>query len=284
MRYVASQIMRPRAPRAACRLAIACTPTKIEGRRLRTPRRKIGAERHAGALPNRRIHRPAGTHRILSPPSRSFEASLIIQVSIPRSVSDFLIALAKSLPTFRYVRRAEAGSQADRPLCRGSPGLLTPMTGGGSRNLMNEMARDRAAPCRRRLRRHPGPDLDWFQRQEEGKPPRPVRQDAHDRRARAAHRLRVAKKRNPAPARRFSDCRHAQHAQVSMDRATCARLDDIFEVLRPYFRCDACIDIWRRYSQPPFKAALSPRFVSSARDESRLKSRLQPGVAAHDGS
>jgi 4-hydroxy-tetrahydrodipicolinate synthase len=55
---------------------------------------------------------------------------------------DFLMALAKKLPTFRYVKEEQkpVPKRIDRYVAE-AQGLLTPMTGGGSRNLMNEMAR-----------------------------------------------------------------------------------------------------------------------------------------------
>jgi 4-hydroxy-tetrahydrodipicolinate synthase len=67
---------------------------------------------------------------------------LIIQVSSPALTVDYLIELARKLPTFRYVKEEQkpVPPRIDRYV-REAKGLLTPMTGGGSRNLLNEMAR-----------------------------------------------------------------------------------------------------------------------------------------------
>jgi dihydrodipicolinate synthase/N-acetylneuraminate lyase len=67
---------------------------------------------------------------------------LFIQVTSPALTVDFLISLARKLPTFRYVK--EEMSPVPKRVTRyvnEAKGLLTPMTGGGSRNLLNEMAR-----------------------------------------------------------------------------------------------------------------------------------------------
>jgi len=67
---------------------------------------------------------------------------LCIQVSSPALTPGFLIDLAKRLPTFRYVK--EEGYEVPKKIGRyltEAKGLLTPMTGGGAMNLLNEMAR-----------------------------------------------------------------------------------------------------------------------------------------------
>jgi 4-hydroxy-tetrahydrodipicolinate synthase len=67
---------------------------------------------------------------------------LFIQVSSPVLTVDYLIGLARKLPSFRYVKdeQAPVPKRVTRFVAE-AQGLLTPMTGGGSRNLLNEMAR-----------------------------------------------------------------------------------------------------------------------------------------------
>lgn len=73
---------------------------------------------------------------------------LCIQVQLPDSVKeplftvDYLVGLAKKLPTFRYVKDEirPVPHRMDQFVAQ-AKGLLTPMTGGGSRYLLNEMAR-----------------------------------------------------------------------------------------------------------------------------------------------
>jgi 4-hydroxy-tetrahydrodipicolinate synthase len=64
------------------------------------------------------------------------------QVNAPLFSVDYLIGLARKLPTFRYVKEEirPVPHRIDRYV-REAKGLLTPMTGGGSRNLLNEIAR-----------------------------------------------------------------------------------------------------------------------------------------------
>ena len=59
---------------------------------------------------------------------------LIVQVTSPALTVDYLIGLAKKLPTFRYVKEEQkpVPPRVDRYV-REAKGLLTPMTGGGSR-------------------------------------------------------------------------------------------------------------------------------------------------------
>ncbi len=77
---------------------------------------------------------------------------LCIQVQMPSEVDpqssaqlfsvDYLIGLARKLPTFRYVKEEirPVAHRINRYVNEASD-VLTPMTGGGSRNLLNEMAR-----------------------------------------------------------------------------------------------------------------------------------------------
>ena len=131
---------------------------------------------------------------------------LIVQVTSPALTVDYLIGLAKKLPTFRYVKEEQkpVPPRVDRYV-REAKGLLTPMTGGGSRNLLNEMARGSCGTM-------PGAGfadiqaldlgLVRFGGQKTG--PRTVRENADDGRAGRTHRLRLAKGNSPA-ARHFQD-------------------------------------------------------------------------------
>jgi len=64
------------------------------------------------------------------------------QVNAPLFSVDYLIGLARKLPTFRYVKEEirPVPHRINRYVKEASD-VLTPMTGGGSRNLLNEMAR-----------------------------------------------------------------------------------------------------------------------------------------------
>jgi dihydrodipicolinate synthase/N-acetylneuraminate lyase len=162
---------------------------------------------------------------------------LIIQVSNPALSVDFLIALAKKLPTFRYVKEEQkpVPKRIDRYVAE-AQGLLTPMTGGGSRNLMNELARGSRGTM-------PGAGFadiqaqiwDWFQ---EGK-----KKEARDLFAKMLmmavleqHTGYVLQKEILRRRGVFRTVVMRSTRKFSMDKGDMRELDDIFEVLRPYFR------------------------------------------------
>jgi dihydrodipicolinate synthase/N-acetylneuraminate lyase len=162
---------------------------------------------------------------------------LIIQVSNAALTVDFLIALAKKLPTFRYVKEEQrpVPKRIDRYVAE-AHGLLTPMTGGGSRNLINELARGSRGTM-------PGAGFadvqaqiwDWYQ---EGK-----KKEARDLFAKMLmmavleqHTGYVLQKEILRRRGVFKTVVMRGTRKFSMDKGDMRELDDIFEVLRPYFR------------------------------------------------
>ncbi len=162
---------------------------------------------------------------------------LIIQVSSPALTVDFLIGLARKLPTFRYVKEEQrpVPKRIDRYVAE-AQGLLTPMTGGGSRNLMNEMARGSRGTM-------PGAGFadvqaqiwDWYQG---GK-----KKEARDLFAKMLmmavleqHTGYVLQKEILRRRGVFKTVVMRSTRKFSMDKGDMRELDEIFEVLRPYFR------------------------------------------------
>jgi 2-keto-3-deoxy-L-arabinonate dehydratase len=162
---------------------------------------------------------------------------LIIQVSNPALTVDYLIGLAKKLPTFRYVKEEQrpVPKRIDRYVAE-AKGILTPMTGGGSRNLMNEMARGSRGTM-------PGAGFadiqakiwDWYQ---EGKT-----KEARDLFAKMLmmavleqHTGYVLQKEILRRRGVFRTVVMRSTRKFSMDKGDMRELDEIFEVLRPYFK------------------------------------------------
>ena len=162
---------------------------------------------------------------------------LFIQVSSPALTVDYLISLAKKLPTFRYVKdeQAPVPKRVSRFVAE-AKGLLTPMTGGGSRNLFNEMARGSRGTM-------PGAGFadiqakiwDWYH---EGKV-----KEARDLFGKmlmmAVLEQNVTYVLQKEILRRrgvFKTTWMRSTRKFTMDAGDLHELDDIFDVLRPYFR------------------------------------------------
>lgn len=163
---------------------------------------------------------------------------LFIQVSTPALTVDYLIGLARKLPTFRYVKE-EQGPVPKRVsrYVAGAKGLLTPMTGGGSRNLLNEMARGSRGTM-------PGAGFadiqaqiwDWYQA---GK-----KKEARDLFGKmlmmAVLELQTGYVLQKEILRRRGVFKTIVMRDTTrglyMDEGDLRELDEIFEVLRPYFR------------------------------------------------
>ena len=163
---------------------------------------------------------------------------LFIQVSTPALTVDYLIGLARKLPTFRYVKEEQAPvpKRVSRYVAE-AQGLLTPMTGGGSRNLLNEMARGSRGTM-------PGAGFadvqaqiwDWYQA---GK-----KKEARDLFGKmlmmAVLELQtgyvlqkeILRRRGVFKTMVMRDTTRGLY----MDEGDQRELDEIFEVLRPYFR------------------------------------------------
>lgn len=162
---------------------------------------------------------------------------LFIQVSNPALTVDYLIGLARKLPTFRYVKEEQQPvPERVTRYVNEAKGLLTPMTGGGSRNLMNEMARGSRGTM-------PGAGFadiqaqiwDWYR---EGK-----KKQARDLFAKMLmmavlelHTGYVLQKEILRRRGIFQTVAMRSTRKFSMDAGDQHELDDIFEVLRPYFR------------------------------------------------
>lgn len=162
---------------------------------------------------------------------------LIIQVSSPALTVDYLIDLAKKLPTFRYVKEEQrpVPPRVDRYV-REAKGLLTPMTGGGSRNLLNEMARGSCGTM-------PGAGFadiqaqiwDWYDSGDKKR--------ARDLFAKMLmmavleeHTGYVLQKEILRRRGVFKTTQMRGARKPSMDEGDLRELDEVFEVLRPYFR------------------------------------------------
>jgi dihydrodipicolinate synthase/N-acetylneuraminate lyase len=162
---------------------------------------------------------------------------LIIQVTSPALTVDFLIKLAHKLPTFRYVKEEQrpVPPRIDRYVAEAKD-VLTPMTGGGSRNLLNEMARGSAGTM-------PGAGFadiqaqiwDWYDGGEKKK--------ARDLFAKMLmmavleqHTSYVVQKEILRRRGVFKTVTMRSTSKFNMDKGDLHELDEIFEVLRPYFR------------------------------------------------
>jgi len=162
---------------------------------------------------------------------------LIIQVSSPALTVDYLIELARRLPTFRYVKEEQrpVPPRIDRYVAE-AKGMLTPMTGGGSRNLLNEMARGSKGTM-------PGAGFadiqaqiwEWYRA---GK-----KKEARDLFGRMLmmavlelHTGYVVQKEILRRRGVFRSVQMRDTRRFYMDKGDLRELDEIFEVLRPYFR------------------------------------------------
>ena len=173
---------------------------------------------------------------------------LCIQVQMPALISSqpsaglmsvgYLIGLAKKLPTFRYVKEEirPVPHRVSRYVAE-ARGLLTVMTGGGSRNLMNEMARGSRGTM-------PGAGFadvqaqvwDWYQ---EGR-----KKEARDLFAKmlmmAVLELHTGYVLQKEILRRRGVFRtttmRLTRGFAPMDKGDLDELDEVFEALRPYFK------------------------------------------------
>lgn len=162
---------------------------------------------------------------------------LFIQVSTPAMTVDYLIDLARKLPTFRYVKeeQAVAPKRVSRYVAE-AKGLLTPMTGGGSRNVLTEMARgSRGAMPGAGFADIQAQIWDWRQA---GR-----KKEARDLFGKmlmmAVLELQTGYVLQKEILRRrgvFKTVVMRDTSRGTMDQWDQRELDEIFEVLRPYFR------------------------------------------------
>ncbi|HWQ52846.1 MAG TPA: dihydrodipicolinate synthase family protein [Bryobacteraceae bacterium] len=162
---------------------------------------------------------------------------LFIQVSTGAMTVDYLIGLAKKLPTFRYVKEEQAPvpKRVERYV-KEARDLLVPMTGGGSRNLMNEMARGSEGTM-------PGAGFadiqakiwDWYQ---EGKKKearelfgKMLMMAVLEQQTGYVLQKEILRRRGI-----FRTIVMRNSRGMSMDAGDLRELDEIFAVLRPYFR------------------------------------------------
>ncbi len=162
---------------------------------------------------------------------------LCIQVTSPALTVDFLIDLTHKLPTFRYVKEEqEPVPERVSRYVKEANGLLVPMTGGGSRNFLNEMARGSRGTM-------PGAGFadiqaeiwEWYQA---GK-----KKEARDLFAKMLmmavleqHTGYVVQKEILRRRGIFETVVMRNTRKFSMDAGDLHELDEIFEVLKPYFR------------------------------------------------
>jgi len=169
--------------------------------------------------------------------TKASKLPLCIQVSSPALTVDYLIDLARKLPTFRYVKEEQypVPHRVSR-YGKEAHGLLVPMTGGGARNFLNEMARGSRGTM-------PGAGFadiqaqiwDWYQ---EGK-----KKESRDLFAKMLMmavleqstgyglQKEILRRRGV-----FKTIVMRDERKGEMDAGDLHELDEIFEVLRPYFR------------------------------------------------
>ena len=163
---------------------------------------------------------------------------LCIQVTSPALTVDLLIDLARKIPTFRYVKEEidPVPERVSRYVKEANGLLLIPMTGGGSRNFLNEMARGSRGTM-------PGAGFadiqaqiwEWYQA---GK-----HREARDLFGKMLmmavleqHTGYVVQKEILRRRGVFQTVVMRNTRKFSMDVGDLHELDEIFEVLRPYFR------------------------------------------------
>ncbi|HUZ46674.1 MAG TPA: dihydrodipicolinate synthase family protein [Terriglobia bacterium] len=161
---------------------------------------------------------------------------LCIQVTTPATTVDYLIDLAHKLPTFRYVKEEVNPVHRVSEYVKRASGLLVPMTGGGAKMFMNEMARGSGGTM-------PGAGFadiqaqiwDWFQA---GK-----RKQARELFAKmlmmAVMEEEVTYVLQKEILRRrgiFKNVLMRNTSKFAMDAGDQRELDAVFETLRPYFR------------------------------------------------
>ncbi len=160
-----------------------------------------------------------------------------VQVSTDAMTVDYLIGLARKLPTFRYVKEeiAPVPKRVTRYLNEARD-VLTPMTGGGARNLMNEMTRGSAGTM-------PGAGFadiqaqiwDWFQagKKKEARDlfGKMLMMAVLEQQTGYVLQKEILKRRGI-----FKTTVMRETRNMSMDEWDLRELDAIFEALRPYFR------------------------------------------------
>jgi dihydrodipicolinate synthase/N-acetylneuraminate lyase len=162
---------------------------------------------------------------------------LVLQVSNETMSVDFNIAMAKKLPTVRYVK--EENSPVPKLVTRyvnEAKGVLTVMTGGGARNFMNEMARGSDGTM-------PGAGFadiqaqiwDWFQagkkKQARDLFAKMLMMAVLEQQTGYLVQKEILRRRGVFTTTVMRDTR-----SMSMDEWDQRELDAIFEVLRPHFR------------------------------------------------
>lgn len=162
---------------------------------------------------------------------------LIIQVSSPALTVDYILGLARKAPTLRYVKEEQkpVPPRIDRYVREGK-GLITPMTGGGSRNLLNEMARGSCGTM-------PGAGFadiqariwDWYDSGDK-KRARELFAKMLMMAVLEEHTGYVLQKEILRRRGVFTTTQMRGAKKLSMDAGDQRELDEIFEVLRPYFR------------------------------------------------
>ena len=162
---------------------------------------------------------------------------LCIQVTSSALTVDALIDLAHKLPTFRYVKEEEnpVPERVTRYVNE-AKGLLIPMTGGGSRNFLNEMARGSRGTM-------PGAGFadiqaeiwEWYQAGDHAKA-----RDLFGKMLMMAvleqHTGYVVQKEILRRRGVFQTVVMRNTRKFSMDAGDLHELDEIFAVLKPYFR------------------------------------------------
>jgi 4-hydroxy-tetrahydrodipicolinate synthase len=162
---------------------------------------------------------------------------LFIQVTSPALTVDYLINLARKLPTFRYVKEEQVPvpPRIDRYVAEAKD-VLTPMTGGGSRNLLNEMARGSAGTM-------PGAGFadvqariwDWYDGGEKKKARdlfgKMLMMAVLEQLTGYVVQKEILRRRGV-----FKTVQMRSTNKFTMDKGDLRELDEIFEVLRPYFR------------------------------------------------
>jgi 4-hydroxy-tetrahydrodipicolinate synthase len=169
--------------------------------------------------------------------TRASKLPLCIQVSSPALSVDYLIGLARKLPTFRYVKEEQdpVPHRVSRYV-KEAPGLLVPMTGGGARNFLNEMARGSRGTM-------PGAGFadiqaqiwEWYQagKKKESRDlfGKMLMMAVLEQSTGYVLQKEILRRRGV-----FKTIVMREERKGGMDAGDLHELDEIFEVLRPYFR------------------------------------------------
>ena len=211
-------------------------PNKFEAAEYARHAEKIGADAILAMGQTDRANEAGILAEYFTAITSASKLPFIAQTTAGAMSVDFLIDLAKKLPTFRYVKEEHSSpNRIDRYVAEAKD-ILTPMTGGGARNLLNEMGRGSWGTM-------PGAGFADIQAQiwddyDAGK-----KKESRDLFAKMLmmavleqHTGFVVQKEILRRRGIFKTVHMRRTRKFTMEKGDLRELDEIFEVLRPYFR------------------------------------------------